>query len=238
VRIGVGPNQRDYLIREEADGIGVYLGEPQGQLTSWQLDVYALTKVGRFMVGSFFTVPAAVGAAVGGAPDRLIGYAYAPGARAWMIRAIGPNPTGGTGAGLVSVNVSAELKAAPVQCCFGAGVGVFNAKGRIITRGGPLATFREDAGTPARLATVTAYAPGTNVAEEWLMLFDAIAVPPNGTQPYKGLALDLPPAATGELAFDPALFFTTGIVWAVSTTPDTLTLSLADTMRVVTAQEW
>jgi hypothetical protein len=238
VRIGLGPNNRDYITKGVADGIAIFLGEPQGQpATSWRLDVFALTPIGRFMVGSLFTVPAVVGAAVGGAPDRLIGHAYCPGARAWMIKAVGPNPTGGTGV-TVGVNVSAELKAMPVKCCFGQATGVFYARGRIINRGGPLATFREDAGTPARLSTIYAYCPGTNAAENWLMFFDAIAVPPNGTQPYTGLAVDLDPGETGDLAFDPALFFTTGITWALSTTPDTLTLSLADTVRVITSQEW
>jgi hypothetical protein len=242
VRIGVGPAIRDYMIREEADGIGVYLGEPQGQITSWQLDIFAITKIGRFMVGTFFTVPASVGAAVGGAPDRLIGYAYAPGARAWAIRATGPNPTGGdvSRGPLVSTNVSADLKAAPVHC-FGAGVGVFYAKGRIIETGGPLAVSRVDAVTPARLATITANAPGTNVVERWLMLFDSAVVPGAGTPPYfKTVPLDLAPGATGQETFEPALFFTNGISWGLSSTPDVFTPVPpgGDTVRVVTAQEW
>jgi hypothetical protein len=204
--------------------------------------VFALTKIGRFMVGTLFTVPASVGAAVGGAPDRLIGYAYSPGARAWAIRATGPNPTGGdiSRGPLVSTNVSADLKASPVQCCFGAGVGVFYAQGRLVPTGGPLAASRVDAVTPARLATITANAPGTNTIETWLMLFNSAVVPGAGAVPFlPTVPLDLDPGTTGQASYDPALFFPNGIAWGLSSTPDVFTPVLApNVVRVVTNQEW
>jgi hypothetical protein len=240
VRIGLGVN-RDYLTKAPTDAIGIILSEPQGlTAVSWQLDIFASTEVGSFMVGTLFTSPGAVGATVGVAPNRLIGHAVCPGARAWKIRAIGPNPTGGVGQ-TVGANISADLKAIPVNAAaFGFGSGVFYAQGRVALNGGtataPLTAARQDWIGPNLLQGVSAYNPGTNATELWIMSFDFFSLagpPPNGSQPSFGLALDLPSGATGQLVLNPPVRYINGLWTMVSSTPDTLTAS-ALTCRIIT----
>jgi hypothetical protein len=228
VRIGLGIN-RDYVTKAKADGIAVLLTDVQAQTAvSWQLDIFASTEVGEFMVGTLYTVPAAVGAVGTLAPNRLIGHAYCPGARAWKIRATGPSPTGGAGP-TVAQNISAELKAAPARCCFGQATGVFYAQGRVILNGGaltaPLTAVRNDWIAPVLLQTVTMYNPGTNGVELWGMAFDLGAGPGPGagSQPTRGLSIDLPQGATGQINLNPPILFQNGLWLVISTTPDTYT---------------
>lgn len=246
MRVQLGQN-RDYITKGKADGIGIFFGEPQGQpAASWTLDVFADTPVGRMYVGTINTVPSAVGALVGGAPDRIIAHAYCMGARSWTIRATGP--AAGTildGLGNPG-NVTAELKAFPVECCFGTATGIFPVSNRIVLNGGvgasvPMTNVRQEWAVPVRIQTVTAYNPSAN-PELWLMLFNLGPGPgpPAGAQPTNGLALDLMPGATGQFTFTPAQFFPLGLWLAVSTTPDTLTApgAGADKIRIVTAAEF
>jgi hypothetical protein len=232
VRIGLGIN-RDYVTKAACDGLGIMLSEPQGQTSvSWQLDIYASTEVGEFMVGTLFTVPGSVGGVLGLAPNRLIGHAYCPGARAWKIRAIGPATS-------VGANISADLKTVPIRYGFGLGSGVFYAQGRTILNGGeptaPLTFDRNDWVAPVLLQSVTAYNPGTNGVELWVMVFDLGAGPGPvlGNQPTKGLSLDLPIGATGQLTLNPPVMMANGLWVAVSSTPDTYTPSVL-TCRILT----
>lgn len=236
MRIGLGVN-RDFVTKAKADGIAILLGEPQGlPATSWQLDIFASTQVGEFYVGTLFTAPPAGVVA----PNRLIGHAYCPGARAWKIRAVGPNPTGGLGP-TVGVNVSADLHVTPAVCCFGQATGVFYAAGREILNGGaataPMVNVRNDWTQPVLVQTVSVYSPSTN-PELWAMLFDLGAGPgpPGGAQPTKGLALQLEPGQTNQLTLNPPILFTTGLWVAISTTANTLTAPGAgtDLCRIVT----
>ncbi len=68
---------------------------------------------------------------------------------------------------------------------------------------------------------------GYSESSGFLQLFDATVLPPNGTRPllapvllYWGWSIALPLPARGRV-------FKNGIVWAVSTTPDVLTLDTA-----------
>jgi hypothetical protein len=79
---------------------------------------------------------------------------------------------------------------------------------------------------PRRLVDLHGLVAAAVIGARWLHLFDALAVPANGSVPSRA-PLYLPVANTTfsrPLAFgDP---FTTGIVWACSTTEATLTLTL------------
>lgn len=69
----------------------------------------------------------------------------------------------------------------------------------------------------------------TNVAAQWILLFDAAAVPANGTVPLAAFNVAL---ASGFSAYYGSVgrAFRSGIVLANSTTQGTLTIGAADTL--------
>lgn len=82
--------------------------------------------------------------------------------------------------------------------------------------------------SPGQLLQIDGHSPSSNVGDRFLHIFDAIAVPPNGTVPDYN---PLPVSPGGTVAFfwgDVGLPLVTGIVVAVSTTRTTLTLAGAD----------
>jgi hypothetical protein len=68
-----------------------------------------------------------------------------------------------------------------------------------------------------------AYANNSSNADIWLFTFDAFAVPANGTPPLD--FVQVPRKNNGEAAIVVPRVMRNGIVWAASTTPDTLTLA-------------
>lgn len=71
----------------------------------------------------------------------------------------------------------------------------------------------------------------TTAATRYLMLFDAIALPANGTAPYWTSTTILAGNDSKEV-WNPKLAFTTGIYWAISTTATTLTVGGATDANV------
>jgi len=74
----------------------------------------------------------------------------------------------------------------------------------------------------ARLAMIAVR--NLNAAARWLMIFNAAALPANGTVPD----LLILPLAAGEIktyAPPAPVYFSTGLVWAMSTTDTTLTVT-------------
>jgi len=250
VRITLGQNT-SYQVAQPADAIAISLSE-DGQTfgassPSWQLDIYAGTEDGRYYVGTLNTVAAVNGRFLA----RVVGYAIAPGARSWNLEATGP--AAGPAAGGVFY---ADLRVHPVVSApAGFGAGVFRVLGRTIINGGigtetggdntaPLANSRTDFTNAIVFTGAFGYnaepsgEPGT--ADIWIMFFDSATVPANGTEPTDGLAFQVPPDATFNfVAPGNGIFFRNGLTWAVSTTPDTLTLAVGPAAaRVVTLAEW
>jgi hypothetical protein len=247
LQISFGKNQ-SYQLDAKSDAIAISLsesGENYGNAApSWRLDIYALTLVARIYVGTINTVAAVNGIAL----SRVIAYAICPGARGWAIEPKGPNSDPG---GEFSGRVYAELHAHALICCdaFGLAPGVFRPLGRTIWNGviaseagadttAPTADARTDFTTPIALARV--FGSNESAARAWLMFFDSVGTPANGTQPLHGLSFDL---AVGQ-SFDwtapqNGVFFANGLTWALSTTPNTLTLAVGGGgARVTTLGQW
>jgi hypothetical protein len=226
VEISLGQNQ-PYSIDDRADAIAIALSEPDAQGVSWQLDIYAQTDVGKTFVGTILTV-ARTNSLFG---SRVVGYAVCPGARGWTIEATGPQP-------LVSAEVSADLKATVVNPApSGLGLGVYRPRRAPLILGGPLAAFRFDYVAP--IAMLSIQGSNESAAQLWLMLFDAIALPANGTQPYNGLAFNLAANQSFTNLFpDGGLFFFNGFVWAASSTANTLTFAAGGVCRIVDYAVW
>jgi len=77
------------------------------------------------------------------------------------------------------------------------------------------------------------YANSTVNQNRWLHLFDAAAVPIDGSTPLE--ILQIPTRNNGGAFLEFPMHFTTGVIWAASTTMDTLTIS-AGTPLVVRAR--
>lgn len=78
-----------------------------------------------------------------------------------------------------------------------------------------------------RILYLNAY--NNNAAVRYLMLFDATALPANGTTPLLMQAMTATASIPKELAFPPeGMTFTNGLVIAVSSTAASLTLAGAD----------
>lgn len=69
----------------------------------------------------------------------------------------------------------------------------------------------------------TIYANNSSNADIWLLTFDAVAVPANGTRPID--FVQIPRKNNGEQGIMIPRDYAVGIVWAASTTVDTLTLA-------------
>jgi hypothetical protein len=243
LRISLGQN-RSYQIAECTDAIAISLSEQDGINyaagldPSWQLDVWSESDEGTDYLGTINTVAARNGKF----PSRLIAYAIAPGSRSWRIDATGPGPNVEA-----QIDATAELRARPAACCSGLGLGLYRPNGRQIINGhtateigsgttAPLAASRVDFIAP--IAFSGAFGSNESGAQEWIMFFNARAVPGNGTQPYEGLAFDVPVGGSFNFVSPlNGLFLSVGLVWAVSSTPDTLTLS-TNLARVVTLAQW
>jgi hypothetical protein len=243
VKIKSGQNS-SYQINERADAIVITLDENSlVPSATWQLDIYANLNVGKAYLGTLNTV-AAVDTPL--APARVIGYAVCPGARAWMIESFGISP-GGDG---VDLETSAQLRAAPVDpAAFGLAPGVYRPQRPVIWNGtlatalgkdstAPLASSRVDFTAPISL--VGAFGSNETLVTIWIMFFDATAVPANGTQPVNGLSFNVPPGGSFNwVAPAPGVFLRTGMVWAASSTANTLTaIAPGPTARVVTMANW
>ena len=84
---------------------------------------------------------------------------------------------------------------------------------------------------PQRVFTVDGYNAGAALV--WLMLFDDVARPPNGTQPE--MARPAPPSPrTFRLRASDTRGFSRGVYWAASSTPLLLTFAAGATLRVDT----
>ncbi len=84
----------------------------------------------------------------------------------------------------------------------------------------------------ARLHWVFPY--NNNGSARYVMVFDAAALPVNGSAPLWMYPLTATSAPAKELAFPPeGLLCTAGIVIALSTTPTTLTIAAADLLYTV-----
>jgi hypothetical protein len=247
LRITLGTN-RSYQVVERVDALAISLSEQDGINyaagldPSWQLDIWSESDEGPDYVGTINTVAARNGKF----PTRLIAYAIAPGSRSWRIESTGPGPNPEA-----QIDATAELRARPIHVCpSGLGLGVYRPNGRAIINGhlatevgsgttAPLAASRVDFIAPIAFSGAFGSNESTGPAvDEWIMFFNARAVPANGTQPYEGLSFHVP--AGGSFNFVTplnGLFLSTGLTWAVSSTPDTLTLS-AQTARVVTLAQW
>lgn len=82
----------------------------------------------------------------------------------------------------------------------------------------------------SQLLQVTGY--NSSAATRFFVLFNAVALPPNGTIPF-WTAAQVPPGTNFSLVFErPGFPFGTGIHWASSTTRTTLTLTGAADMYV------
>lgn len=236
-----------YQLAEECDAVAVSLSE-DGQnfgnfSPTWQLDVYVGTDTGKCYVGTLNTVAAKNGYALA----RVIGYAYSPGARSWSIEATGPGaPPPGIGG-----YYQAELRAHPVsQSPAGINPGFFRPPGRTIINGqlltetgggttAPLATFRTDYIAP--IAFSGAFGSNETGSETiWIMWFNSVTAPANGTEPFLGLSFQVPQGGTFNFQSpDPnGIFFSQGLTWVASTTGDTLTIAGANAARVVTSAQW
>ena len=78
-----------------------------------------------------------------------------------------------------------------------------------------------------RLLYLNAY--NNNATVRYLMLFDAAALPANGTVPLLMQAMTATASIPKELAFPPeGMTFVNGLVIAISSTPATLTIAAAD----------
>lgn len=69
----------------------------------------------------------------------------------------------------------------------------------------------------------TLYANSNTNADLWLMTFDAVALPADGTAPVD--LVQIPRNDRGEMGIFIPRDYTTGIFWAASTTDDTLTVA-------------
>jgi len=254
ISLSVNP---DYQIKERADAISISLSEsdavyPAGEQPTWQLDVYANTDAGTDYVGTLNTVAAINGLV----PARLIGYAIAPGARSWIIRATGPL----TGSSELGGVFTANLRAHPINPCgFGLGPGVYRVQGRTLINGAltsasgqgettagvvptaPLASARADFVAP--IAFTGAFGSNETASTIWIMFFNSISQPANGTQPFYGLSFNVPAGGTFNWIAPGApaqgIFFDEGLTWVASSTPNTLTaIAPGPTARVVTMAMW
>lgn len=68
------------------------------------------------------------------------------------------------------------------------------------------------------------FGTNTEAGDVFIMIFDAVALPGNGTAP-RITPIPVPAGESFSLT-TPQAVFGTGIFWAVSSTPDTLTLSV------------
>jgi hypothetical protein len=245
VKIGQGQSST-YQLAQACDAIAVSLSE-DGQnfglySPTWQLDVWVGTDAGKVYVGTLNTVAAKNGAALA----RVIGHAYFPGARSWSIEATGPTsaPPG------VGGSYQAELRAHPVgQAPGGMAPGFSRTTGRTILNGqlttetgggttAPLASNRTDYIAP--IAFGGAWGDNETAATLWIMWFNSVTLPANGTEPFLGLSFRVPVGGSFNFVSPDAsgIFFSQGLTWAASTTGDTLTLAGANAARVMTSALW
>lgn len=245
MQIHIGQNS-SYQIAERADAIAITLDE--GTTTApatWQLDVYVQSDEGKSYLGTLNTVAAANSPRLA----RVIGYAVCPGARAWMIEPFGTSHVA-EGPVFIDVPTLAHLRAQSVDpAAFGLSPGIYRPLGRTIFNGNigtatggdstaPLASSRTDFTTP--IAFAGAFGSNETGATIWIMFFDALATPANGTQPVHGLSFNVGAGATFNwIAPAPGVFLGTGLTWVASSTPDTLTaIAAGPTARVVTMATW
>jgi hypothetical protein len=80
---------------------------------------------------------------------------------------------------------------------------------------------------PGRLTYLQLY--NNNASTRYVMLFDATALPANGTNPLVMQGVGATQSIAKELAFPPeGLIFNSGLVIALSSTPGSLTIAGAD----------
>jgi hypothetical protein len=248
-RVSLGISDTIKLDVGPCDAIGIAVNEPGTQSAlagapgvapaPWALDVYAWTEAARVWVGRIDCVPDPSGQVL----ERLVGHAVCPGALEWAVEVTGPSVAQANAAAIAAGTLGswewwAELHGFSVAISNpGTGTGVFTPRGRVrtLSPAAGLAVSSVVTAFPARFRGF--FGSNEGAAQKWLMLFDAVAVPANGTQPIAGIAIDAGAGISFNLSFADTLTMQTGTTWAVSDTANTLTLS-ATTFRVTTRLEF
>ena len=205
-----GGIRQSVALSAEGDAVAIALSE-YSRGHSWLVELFVMTHEGQFPCGQFRTVPA--GPNVRG--PRIIATCTIPGAKGWMADF---SSTPGAARAEVTMSLS--------KCCPGVtGLTVMGTDGKPL----PTAAARPDVAIGAS-RVVTDYTSrlwevrgeNTSASDAWIMLFDATAVPANGTTPVEsakvlaGLNFFITPSG------GPATY-QNGIVWAISSTAGTFT---------------
>lgn len=197
--------------------LAISWGQRASSTAQWTLDVYVKTDEGKVFLGTVRPLPPVAGIH----PSRIVAIANVPGARGWDVELQGP------------ANESAEIGLSCSECCSGEpGLVDLDAFGRPQSAGGRLflatpglSQFRVFANRPGALWEVHGFQESGALG--YVQLFDASAIPANGAVPRDSIRVpDGADFSWSSPTFRP-LPFAVGIVAALSTTPDTLTLGPA-----------
>lgn len=208
--------------------------EPDDVPDTWRLQVDA-TVAGnlRVRVGEVAVTPSA--SLVAGSILRVVAGAYCPGVKRWHVRAVCDREAGPHVAtsGVAVVELFASCDRAP-DAVHRTWVWTIDADGADLLdqRADPQRPIVYGASLIVASRMLFASAWGTNegVARRWVMLFDAAAVPTNGSVPLESAGAD--PGGPWRILAEETIPLRTGLVLVASSSAGVLTYDAAATLQM------